>query len=101
MFKLKFSAVVTILLGIVSLLWTIYDYIALTNAVYKYGDNLMDWWKNVSFGFIPIILFHISAFVTIYFLFGYLKRQKELLKEYTGLKQKAEPVKSGMENPKP
>ena len=101
MFKLKLSAIITILIGIVSLLWTIYDYIALTNAVYKYGDNLIDWWRMVSIGFIPIILFHISAFVTIYFLFGYLKKQKEVLKEYKELKLKVEPVKIDTENPKP
>jgi hypothetical protein len=99
MLKLKISSVITILLGAVSLLWIIYDYIALTNAVYEYGKNLLESWRIVSIGFIPIILFHISAFVTIYFLFGFLKKQKEILKDYKLLKSENKTEKVEEENP--
>ncbi|MCX6150859.1 MAG: hypothetical protein NTX22_10065 [Ignavibacteriales bacterium] len=90
MFKLKISSIITILIGAVSFLWTVYDYIALSNSValYNKGQNLVDYWRNVSLGFIPIILFHISFFITMYFLFGYLKAQKEILKDYKQLKTK-------------
>lgn len=101
MLKLKISSVITILLGIISLLWLVYDYIALTNAVYDYGKNLIDPWRNVSLGFIPIILFHISAFVTIYFLFGYLKTQKEILKEYKQFKLESKTEKEKVESKNP
>jgi|WetSurMetagenome_2_1015567.scaffolds.fasta_scaffold150655_2 hypothetical protein len=99
MFKLKLSAVITILIGIVSLVWTVYDYIALTNAVYNYGQNLIDWWRIVSYGFIPVVLFHISAFVTIYFLFGYLKQQKKILKESKQLKAESGSSEDDTKNP--
>jgi hypothetical protein len=99
MLKLKISSVITILLGVISLLWIIYDYIALTNAVYEYGKNLIEPWRIVSIGFIPIILFHISAFVTFYLLFGFLKKQKEILKEYKQLKSGVSKVKAEADNP--
>jgi hypothetical protein len=101
MLKLKISSIITILLGAVSLLWIIYDYIALTNAVYEYGKNLIEPWRIVSIGFIPIILFHISAFVTMYLLFGFLKTQKEILKEYKQLKLESKTWKDKAEDKNP
>ena len=101
MLKLKISSVITILLGAVSLLWIIYDYIALTNAVYEYGKNLIEPWRIVSIGFIPIILFHISAFVTMYLLFSFLKTQKEILKEYKQLKLDSKTGKDKAEDKNP
>jgi hypothetical protein len=101
MLKLKVSSVITILLGVVSLLWIIYDYIALTNAVYEYGKNLIEPWRIVSIGFIPIILFHISAFVTMYLLFAFLKTQKGVLKEYKQLKLDSKTGKDKVEEKNP
>lgn len=99
MIKLKISSVITIILGAVSLLWIIYDYVALTNAVYEYGKNLIEPWRIVSIGFIPITLFHISAFITFYLLFGFLKKQKEIIKEYKQLKSESGTEKTEGKNP--
>ncbi len=85
MLKLKLGAYISGILGTVSILWVIYDYVILTNAVYKPEDFYSVVWRNISLGFVPIVLFHISVFITLYLLFNYLKNQKELLKVNTNM----------------
>jgi len=90
MLKVKISAYISVVIGIVSILWVIYDYVVLANSAYKPEEFYSIVWRNVSLGFIPIVLFHISFFITVYFLFGYLKKQKEIIKEFNQLKNSTE-----------
>ncbi len=94
MLKLKIGAYISTILGTVSILWIIYDYIILTNTAYKPEDFYSVAWRNVSLGFVPIVLFHISAFITMYFLFGYIRKQKELLKAKPDSKNQKEDEKT-------
>ncbi|HEX2866868.1 MAG TPA: hypothetical protein VHO03_07485 [Ignavibacteriales bacterium] len=98
MLKLKIAAIITIVLGVISLVWIFYDYFALTNIVYNQGQDLSYMRKIVTLGFIPIILFHFAFFATMYFLFDFLKKQKPVIKEHARLKaeeQKNEQLKAG------
>lgn len=82
MIKLKISAIITILLGIVSFGWIIYDYIALADILYNYNTDPSPKQHAVTLGFIPIILFHIAFFITMYLLFIFLKEHKLLTREH-------------------
>lgn len=107
MLKLKTAAIITIILGLISLVWIFYDYLALVNIVYKYGEDLASERRIVTLGFIPIILFHFAFFATMYFLFDFLKKQKPVIKEHARLKAeelkaeklKAEQLKAGPVSP--
>ncbi|MCU7496288.1 MAG: hypothetical protein HF314_02095 [Ignavibacteria bacterium] len=112
MLKLKITAIITLILGVISLGWIFYDYLALTDIVYNYGGGLDAKRRVVTLGFIPIILFHFAFFITMYFLFDFLKKQKPVIKEHARLKaeelkagqlkteqQKAEELKSGRDKP--
>lgn len=92
MLKLKIAAIITIILGIISLGWIFYDYLALTDIVYQYGSDLESKRRIVTLGFIPIILFHFAFFACMYFLFDFLKEQKTIIKEHARLK--AEQIKT-------
>lgn len=97
MLKLKITAVITLILGLISMVWIFYDYFALTNIVYNPGQDMTDMRKIVTLGFIPIILFHFAFFTTMYFLFDFLKKQKPIIKEHARLKAdqlKAEGLKA-------
>ncbi len=91
MLKLRMAAIITTLLGIVSLAWIIYDYILI--AAYSTQENPFGDWKMVSLGFVPIILFHFSFFITMYILFDFLKNHKTVLKENLRLKNENEQIK--------
>lgn len=96
MLKLRITAIITVILGLISLVWIFYDYFALTNIVYNQGQDLTDMRKIVTLGFVPIILFHFAFFTTMYFLFDFLKKQKPIIKEHARLKTeelKAEKLK--------
>lgn len=82
MTKLRVSAIITILLGLVSFGWVVYDYIALADIMYNYGTDPSPKQHSVTIGFIPIILFHVAFFITMYFLFDFLKEHKKLTKDY-------------------
>ncbi|MGE5431616.1 MAG: hypothetical protein ACM3QX_11115 [Syntrophomonadaceae bacterium] len=94
MTKLKIAAVITIILGLISLAWIFYDYFALTNIAYSFNETLTPMRKEelnsmskiVTLGFIPIILFHFAFFITMYLLFEFLKIQKPFIKENARLK---------------
>ncbi|MGE5680147.1 MAG: hypothetical protein ACM34K_04635 [Bacillota bacterium] len=86
MWKVKTYAIITLLLGLISIGWVVYDYLALTDIVYTSGIELAGKLKYVTLGFIPIILFHFAFFATMYFLFDYLKKQKPILAEYKQMK---------------
>ncbi|MGE5354372.1 MAG: hypothetical protein ACM3P0_19975 [Acidobacteriota bacterium] len=107
MLKLKITAVITVILGLVSLVWIFYDYFALTNIVYNQGQQDLSYMrKTVTLGFIPIILFHFAFFTTMYFLFDFLKKQKPIIKEHARFKAdqfkadqfKADQLKAGQPN---
>jgi hypothetical protein len=93
MWKLKTMAVFTIILGLISLGWIIYDYLALTDIGYNYGADLLSKRRMVTLGVIPIIVFHFSFFATMYFLFEFLKHQKVVIKEHKQFKYDMETLK--------
>lgn len=77
MLKIKIFSVATAFLGIISFFWLVYDYFVITNALYKKEFLIGEEWKYINFGFIPMILFHFCAFITVYFILTYLKGLKE------------------------
>lgn len=89
MLKLKIAAVITIILGLISLGWIFYDYLALADISYNYGADLVSKRRIVTLGFIPVILFHFAFFGTMYLLFDFLKKQKLIIKEHTKMKAEA------------
>ncbi|MGE5497105.1 MAG: hypothetical protein ACM3Q2_03505 [Syntrophothermus sp.] len=100
MWKIKTFAIITVLLGIISFGFIVYDYFALTEILYNRGDSaaLTEKLRIITLGFIPIVLFHIALFVFIYLLFAYLKAQKTIAKEYMLLKAEFEKNKSAADN---
>lgn len=99
MAKIKTVAIITALLGIISTICIINDYVIFTDTVYSYNGVLPGSWRLVALGVVPIILFHFSFFVLIIMLFDYLKKQKEIVKEHTKMKKEAEAQKSIPEIP--
>jgi hypothetical protein len=97
MWKLKIFAIVTVILGIISLGWVIYDYLALTDISYNIGNDLVFKRRTVTMGFIPILLFHFFFFATMYLLFDFLKGQKILIKEHKQLVTELENQKAEKE----
>ena len=93
MVKVRISAVISVILGIISLAWVIYDYIAVNDIVYTFGENLTQR-RYVTLGFIPIILFHFFFFLTIYFVFDFLKSQKAIIKEHKQQQSQLEQIKT-------
>lgn len=100
MWKIKTFAVITVLLGIISFGFIIYDYFALTDIVYNRGEaaGLTDKLRIITLGFIPIVLFHAALFVFMYLLFAYLKSQKVFNREYMQLKAEFEKNKTAADN---
>lgn len=101
MIKIKTLAIITAILGIISLIWVIYDYIALTDLAYNYGQEaiLLEKKRNITMGFIPVLLFHFFFFATVYLLFDYLKQQKserlQLEMELEKQKKISEDIRAG------
>jgi uncharacterized membrane protein len=87
MAKIKTVALVTAVMGILSIICIIYDYVIFTDTIYTYDGTLPGSWRLVSLGVIPIILFHFLFFVLVIMLFEYLKKQKEIIKEHTRMKE--------------
>lgn len=100
MAKIKTTAIITTLLGVLSIICIIYDYVIFTDTIYTYNGQLPGSWRLVALGVIPIILFHFSFFVLIIMLFEYLKKQKEIVKEHAKMKMEAEANKTISEIPK-
>jgi hypothetical protein len=73
---LKISAIVTLILGVISLLWLVADFAALTDIWHNNEPNLDAEWWVVSRGFIPLTLFHLSTLVTLFVLFNKLRKQQ-------------------------
>lgn len=88
--KIKTTAIITVLLGIISTICIIYDYVIFTDTVYTYDGVIPASWRWVALGVIPVVLFHFSFFVLIIMLFDYLKKQKEIVREHAKLKKEAE-----------
>lgn len=73
--SLKFSALISFLLGIFSFLWLVLDFAALTDIRHGWEPNFDAEWRVVSLSFIPLTFFHISFYVTMFLLFKFLKKQ--------------------------
>jgi len=73
--SLKISAFTSFLLGIISFIWMVLDYAALTDIWHGLEPNYDAEWSVVSLSFIPLTLFHISVFITVILLFRYLRTQ--------------------------
>jgi hypothetical protein len=75
--KLKTYAIVSFMLGIMSVAAIIFSHLALTD-IWHGEPNPGTEWKVVQIGFAFIILFHISVFLTLYNLFSFLKKEFRL-----------------------
>lgn len=75
--KLKYCAIISSIIGVISFLWLILDFLALTDVWHGEPDLQVEW-MIVSYGFIPHLLFYFSIIVTFVFLFSMLRKNKEV-----------------------
>jgi hypothetical protein len=73
MSKLKISATISIGLGILSVIAILMCHLALTDIWHSEGDLTLEW-RVLQFGFLAIILFHVSAFVTLFHVVALFKK---------------------------
>jgi len=71
--QLKTYSIVTIVFGVISATGIIFSHLALTD-IWHGEPNPDTEWKVVQVAFFFIILFHVSAFVTLFKLFKVLKK---------------------------
>lgn len=76
--SLKNCALVSFFLGIISFIWLVVNFAALTDIWYANEPNLDVEWQVVSISFLPFTLFHISVFITLILLLKFLRQQKKL-----------------------
>ena len=76
---LKTYSIVTIVFGIISVVGIIFSHLALTD-IWHGEPNTGTEWKVVQVAFFFIILFHVSAFITMYKLLNFLKRENKINK---------------------
>ena len=74
--KLRISALTSLVLAVVSFLWLIANFLALTDIWHGWEPNLDLEWSIVSYSFIPAVLFHLSVLVTLLFMFDFLRKQR-------------------------
>ena len=72
--QLKSYSFVTIVFGIISVAGLLFSHLALTD-IWHGEPNLDMEWRIVQVAFFFIILFHVSAFITLYKLLRFLKRE--------------------------
>jgi hypothetical protein len=85
--KLKTSATISIGLGILSVIAILMCHLALTDIWHGEGDLTLEW-RVLQIGFLIIILFHVSAFVTLYHVVAFLKKPDATIRsEHLGVQQ--------------
>ena len=67
---LKTSAFVSITLGILSFLWLVMDYLALTDIWHDEPDTSLEW-KIVPYGFLVHATFYVTITITFILLFQF------------------------------
>jgi hypothetical protein len=75
--KLKLSASITLILGILSAIAVLLTYLALCDIANHEPDQTLEWYM-VGVGLIIWLAFIVSTLVTIRFLFGHLEEQSKL-----------------------
>ena len=70
---------ISLVLGVISLIWLALDFAALTDIWHGLEPNYDMEWQIVSWGFIPLTLFHISALVTLTLFLRANKKQQGVL----------------------
>jgi hypothetical protein len=73
---LKITSWVTLGLGIISFVWLGLAFAALTDIWHGIESDLSAEWWIVSRGFVPLALFHLSAFVTLILTINYFKKTR-------------------------
>lgn len=72
--QLKIYAVISVVLGVLSIIGIVFSHLALTDISHGESNTEMEW-KIVQAGFGIIILFHVFVFMTLYRLFIFLKKE--------------------------
>ena len=72
---LKISTIFSITLGILSFLWLIMDFFALTDIWHGEPDTNLEW-KIVSYGFLVHVVFYVSIAITFVLLFRDIRINK-------------------------
>ena len=90
--KLKTSATTTLILGLLSISWIAIDYLALKSIWQNEKVNLSFEWIIVLVSAVPIIIFHFSFFITLYYLFRFIRKYRHessgALKVNSGMRPK-------------
>lgn len=81
--KLKNSATLTLILGILSLTWLVIDYFVLGTLTTKVLGKFELEWILLIFSAAAIIVFHISVFITIYYSYRVVRKIRKELKTKT------------------
>ena len=72
--QLKTYAIISVILGVFSVIGIVLSHLALTDI--SHGESNVDLeWKIVQIGFVVIILFHVFVFMTLYRLFIFLRKE--------------------------
>jgi hypothetical protein len=75
--KLRVSATITLILGILSAIAVLFTYLALCDIASHEPDQTLEWYI-VGVGLLIWLAFIVSTLVTIRFLFVHLKEQSKL-----------------------
>lgn len=74
--NLKVFVVLSAILGVISFLWLLLDYLALTDIWQGGESNLDHEWVVVAISFVPIIFFHLCVFLTLILVFKSIKKKE-------------------------
>ena len=75
--KLKLSASITLILGILSAIAVLFTYLALCDIASHEPDQTLEWYM-VGVGLMIWLAFIVTTLITIRFLFGHLDKQSKL-----------------------
>lgn len=75
--RLKLSASITLILGILSAIAVLFTFLALCDIANHEPDQTLEWYM-VGVGLMIWVAFIVSTLVTIRFLFGHLEEQSKL-----------------------
>ena len=73
---LRINIIISLILGIISFLWLIMDYLALTDIWHAEPDPYLEW-QIVTYGFIAHTVFYISIFITFLILFRFFRLNRK------------------------